>query len=105
MYTVSVLTVRGGYKMTKRKKRPYPKVRFFKSKKSAQKAVKPKDNEEITEKDFLNKSASEEQEIETGDQAAPVQITNVNVTIAQDEDAGAGCGEVCKAFFSCLRPS
>lgn len=104
MYTVSVLTVREGYKMTKRKKRPYPKVRFFKSKKSAQKAVKPKDNEEITEKDFLNKSASEEQEIETGDQAAPVQITNVNVHIAQDEDSGMGCGEFLSKLLSCCSP-
>ena len=90
--------------MPKRKKRPYPKVRFFKSKKSAQKAVKPKDNEEITEKDFLNKSASEEQEIETGDQSAPVQITNVNVTIAQDEDTGMGCGTFLEKLLGCCRP-
>jgi hypothetical protein len=90
--------------MPKRKKLPYPKVRFFKSKKSAQKVVKPKDNEEITEKDFLNKSASEEQEIETGDQAAPVQITNVNVTIAQDEDSGIGCGSFLEKLLSCCRP-
>ena len=90
--------------MPKRKKRPYPKVRFFKSKKSAQKAVKPKDNEEITEKDFLIKSASEEQEIETGDQSAPVQITNVNVTIAQDEDTGMGCGTFLEKLLGCCRP-
>jgi hypothetical protein len=90
---------------SKPEKKFNPGVRFFKSKKSKSR-TKPKDDNEITEKDFLNHKEEENtEEIETGDNSKPVQITNVNVTIRQDEDGGAGCGEVCKAFFSCLRPS
>jgi hypothetical protein len=90
--------------MPKAKRKFNPGVRFFKSKKSKSK-TKPKDDNEITEKDFLNHKEEENtEEIETGDNSKPVQITNVNVTIRQDEDTGMGCGECFGKLLSCFKP-
>jgi len=90
--------------MPKSKRKFNPGVRFFKSKKSKSR-TKPKDDNEITEKDFLNHKEEENtEEIETGDNSKPVQITNVNVTIRQDEDTGMGCGDFLSKLLSCCRP-
>jgi len=90
--------------MPKAKRKFNPGVRFFKSKKSKSR-TKPKDNNEITEKDFLNHKEEENtEEIETGDNSKPVQITNVNVTIRQDEDSGIGCGSFLEKLLGCCRP-